>query len=655
MKHSPLRSGLLSLTILFGLLFISISSVNAVDGKKWDGKAYPFKLLDPSGTNSESNPFIIDTAGKLKYLCKVAEEGDLVGFGKEKGLNGLNHAFKDNYVKITADLDMNGALYEFTPIYGSFLNVDGGGHVITNLRISDKKTVPVVDDDAGTAEIYLALFGSAEQIKNLGVGKGSTITYNGMGYNYKGHLYMVSVYAAAIATDVNVMEGCFSDATITVKGKFEAKVGGVALICKYKMINSYFRGNINIDGRSINAVAWNKRKKDEPGNLRVGGVCAEPGTYYDPSLFDGGIFGCYNTGNITVNASGNEIQIGGVAGITTYRTICIDLYNTGKVSVSSTGDIKTALIGGVLGTGSTCHGSQFRPIKFIDAGKIYNTGNIIVTLTTGKRISVGGIGGGSDKDEPPFNLSSFRFSGIYGYLNTSNSGSISVTSTGKVDELNVGGIAGFGCIVFNSYNTGNISCDSGTGTTLNAGGIGGSGVFAQNCYNIGALTSKGTGTNVVGGVIGNAFVSWGEDEKSKSTVKNVYWLRQSQAGGINSDIAYGKGSYYYRPDEGELSSTDALISIFKKIKKKGTAEPAPAPKSTSTSGKMKEDGHRGAIYSFESPTTTVFPFSDDGPGNRKAYQGTLLQALNEMAQQFPDRKLHLWKIDESNGGYPVLE
>jgi len=478
-----------------------------------------------------------------------------------------------------------------------------------------------------------------------------------MGHSEKGHLYMVSVFAAAIAIEANVMEGCFSDATITVKGRFEAMVGGVAVKCKYKMSNSYFRGNINVDGRVVSAVAWNKSNKDEPGDLRVGGVCAEPGTAYDPSVFDGGIFGCYNTGNITVNASGNEFQIGGVAGITTYRTICIDLYNTGKVSVSSAGDIKTALIGGVLGTGSTCHTSQFKPRKFVDPGKIYNTGNIIVNIPTGKRISVGGIGGGCDEKEPPFNLSSFGFSGIYGYLNTSNSGSISVTSTGKVDELNVGGIAGFGCIVFNSYNTGNISCDSGTGTILNAGGIGGSGVFAQNCYNIGALTSKGAGTNVVGGVIGNAFVSWGEDEKSKSTVKNVYWLRQSQAGGINSDITYGKGSYYYRPDEGELSSTDALISMFKKIKKNGGAEPAPSPvpKSTSTSGKMKEDGHRGAIYSFESPTTTIFPFSDDGPGTRKSHQGTLLHALNEMAQQFPERKLHLWKIDGSNGGYPVLE
>jgi len=127
MENSTLRPGLLSLTILIALLFISFSPAHAVDGKKWDGKAYPFKLFDPSGTNSESNPFIIDTAGKLAYLRKVAIMEDFQKFNGQPGLKGLNWALKDNYVKLTADLDMNGSMFEFIPmpnISGSIAAVD---------------------------------------------------------------------------------------------------------------------------------------------------------------------------------------------------------------------------------------------------------------------------------------------------------------------------------------------------------------------------------------------------------------------------------------------------------------------------------------------------------------------------------------------------
>jgi hypothetical protein len=657
MNRSVLRRLLLFLNVFFALLLLCSSPAQAVDGKKWDGKAYPFKSLDPSQPNSESNPFIIDTAGKLAYLHKLANIGDMVGFGEKNGLKGLRHSFKDNYAKLTADLDMNGALYEFIPIPNTWINFDGGGHVITNLRISDKKTEPIIDDMAGTAEMRLALFQGVEQVKNLTIGKGSTITYNREFYQYKTFKILLTVYAASIAVEPNVMEGCSSEAIITVKGSGEAIVGGLAVMCKYKLINSHFDGSIVVEGNIVDVVLKNNRSIVEPGNLQIGGVCAEAGASYAPNLKHGGIFGCYNTGNITIRASGKEMKIGGVLASVGSRCECTDIYNSGKINISAAGDIKSAYVGGVVGAGNTSNPPMSRPMQYIETGKIYNNGNINVVLKTGKKIAVGGIGGGEPGDRPVFQHSSYLFGGVSGYINTCNTGSITVSSTEKVDALNVGGIAGYGRMVVNSYNTGIISCVSGTGTTLNAGGIGGSSVYAQNCYNIGALSIKGTGTNVVGGVIGLADVLWGEDENHKSTVMNVFWLKQPQAGSINSDITYGKGSYYYRSDEGELSSTDALISMFKKIKKKGAAEPAPtpAPKSTSTSGKMKEDGYRGAIYSFESPTTTVFPFSDDGPGTRKAYQGTLLQALNELAEQRSDRKYRKWKIDGSNGGYPVFE
>jgi hypothetical protein len=70
---------------------------------------------------------------------------------------------------------------------------------------------------------------------------------------------------------------------------------------------------------------------------------------------------------------------------------------------------------------------------------------------------------------------------------------------------------------------------------------------------------------------------------------------------------------------------------------------------------MVEDFHLGATCFFEIPTAIILVRSDDGPGKRKAYEGSLLQALNELAEQRSDRKYHKWKIDGSNGGYLVFE
>ena len=87
--------------------------------------------------------YIIDTAGTLAYFSWLAKSDlDMVAYGQKNGLKGLQHAFKDNFVKLTADLDMNGSKFEFIAIPDTAATFDGGGHVLTNLRISDKTTPP---------------------------------------------------------------------------------------------------------------------------------------------------------------------------------------------------------------------------------------------------------------------------------------------------------------------------------------------------------------------------------------------------------------------------------------------------------------------------------------------------------------------------------
>ena len=628
MKHSIFRYLAVSLSVLSALLLISLSPASAGDGKKWDGKKYPFKLLDPTQINSESNPFIIDTAGKLAYFAWLAKGNqDLDAVGKQTGLNGLTWSFKGNFVKLTADLDMNGARFEFPTITGTWVSFDGGGHVIDNLRITDKTTAPDIDDASGTVEMHLALFGGAAVIKNLGIGKRSVIAYNSIRKDY-----LYRVYAAAIAIEVDVMDNCFSEATITVKGNGDADVGGLAAGGNW-ISNSHHRGAIVFEGNVLDARAKNRQRITRPGSLAVGGVCAKPHKK---------ISRCYNTGSITVKASGEKLSIGGVAGVQADEhsiSESADLYNAGKVTLVATGEIKNAYIGGVLGYGVTFPKFVGKP-KNAETGYIYNKGNIDVTVRTGSSIHVGGIIGGNILGRG-FG-ESYRWEGISGCVNTYNAGSVSVSSTGKVDSLDVGGIAGYGSMVVNSYNAGRISGISGAETTLNLGGLGGNEVYVQNSYNIGAVSGKGSGTNVVGGIIGNASLAWGETDSTRYTALNGFWLKQPRAGGINRDVMYAKGSYFYKKS-GDIKKKETDLGKILKIFDTEKEDP----------NKMVE-GRYGAVYSFDGPTATVMTRSDDGPGKRGNRKGTLLANLNGMVEDKIDRMYRKWVIDGTNGGYPVL-
>ncbi len=623
MRHLTLRPQSLFVIVFFSLLLFSILPAMAADGKKWDGKAYPFKALNPAQPNSESNPFIIDTAGKLAYLSSFSRIEDMVGFAEKNGLLGFNDFFKNNYVKLTADLDMNGSLYEFIAIDDTWMNFDGGGHVITNLRISDKKTEPYINPLEGLCYFQLALFRNLETVKNLKIGKGSTIIYNRNNYTSKTGTMYVTVFLGAVAVTANIIEDCSSEATITAKGTCDGLIGGVVAESFYKMINSHFDGNIITDVNIINGPKANFTGKVEPGKLQVGGVCAISSFSFDPQLRHSGITNCYNTGTINVKASGKLVLMGGIAAsiVGAGRCECTDIYNAGKMNLSSDGDIKTAYVGGVLGLGNTTEAIPFsKPIKYINTGKIYNTGNIAVAVKTGEKMCVGGIGGGEESLKI-IQYGYYNIGGNEGFVSTYNTGSITVSSTDKVDALNVGGIVGCGRKVFNSYNTGNINGTSVAGTTINAGGIGGSSVYAQNCYSTGAINIKGTGKNVAGGVIGLADLNWGEVKDHCTSVTNVFWLKQQQPDGINTNIAYGRGSYSY----------------------------------SMKNGKMVENDQFGTIYSFEDPTATSMARSDDGSGKRSGYTGSLLQALNELVAQRADRNFRKWKVDGTNGGYPVFE
>ncbi|MGL4368630.1 MAG: hypothetical protein ACRCUT_03015, partial [Spirochaetota bacterium] len=466
---------------------------------------------------------------------------------------------------------------------------------------------------------YLGLFKDAESIKNLRIGKGSRIVFRG------GSRYTVSVWAGGVAAQAYKIDNCSSEASITIKGEGDTLVAGVAAECGY-LTNSSFRGSVTVNGKVISSYDKNKRNKVVPGELRVGGVCART---------DKLLSGCYNTGSLSVNSSGAVVEIGGVSADLN-SCVCRDLYNTGSIKLKADGDIKQGSIGGVIGFGWTYGTPQrVKTDGYADSGYIYNKGNIDVSLTTGGVIGTGGIGGGMGEKGGAFSTGFYEMSGVYGFINTYNTGSISVSSTGKA-ELDVGGIAGCGAMVINSYNTGKISGTSGTGANLNLGGLGGGHVYIQNCYNIGPVAGKGSGTNNIGGVIGLSSAVWGETSDSLSAMLNGFWLKQP--GGINADIKYGKGSYFYMR-KGDIKKTQLgqLLSTF------DSEDP----------NTMVEDTY-GAVYAFDSAAAPVMKRTDDAPGKRADMNGTLLYNLNEMVEDKVNRAYRRWVVDGTNAGYPVL-
>ena len=216
---------------------------------------------------------------------------------------------------------MNGSRFEFPSIKSNGSFFDGGDHVISNLNISDRTTPPNISSDTGDAEIELALFQSAGTIKNLTIGKGSKITYHGVEKKLT-----LKVYAAALAVEADEIDNCHSEAVVTVKGKGDSYMAGLVVRCRFALTNSSNRGSVLFEGDVIDSRLKNRKGRIEPCNLQVSGVCTQPAK---------NISGCYNSGSVTVKASGDEICVGGISAILVNNE-CSDVYNTGAITVSAT-------------------------------------------------------------------------------------------------------------------------------------------------------------------------------------------------------------------------------------------------------------------------------------------------------------------------------
>ena len=183
-----------------------------------------------SGDGTEESPYLIQNSTDLQMFAELLNVG----------------AYSDACFKLTQDIDMNGV--EYVPVKEFKETLDGDGHVIKNLTISQ----------SGTNMVGLISMLDGGTIKNLGI-IDSTISGNKW------------VGAFAGKTMNAVIINCFTDATVTGAN---ADIGGiVGMFNSSKMYNCYSFATVSGTGSvgglvgSVNSSLNLDNLADTPVNM----------------------------------------------------------------------------------------------------------------------------------------------------------------------------------------------------------------------------------------------------------------------------------------------------------------------------------------------------------------------------------------------------
>ena len=240
------------------------------------------EAADFEGEGTAANPYKIQNVEDLKKLAKKVNGGE---------------AYANTYFKLTANIDLKkeewtpiGTLQgeEVRPFQGTF---DGGGHQITNLKISNGGQ-------------YAGLFGYTEGA----VIKSCNVTGKINGYNYTGGIVG---YADA---NTKILNCSFQG---NVKGKGEGR-GGIV---------GYMSGGGEVSGCFVTGTVT--------GDREVGGIAG---------YGVGTIKNCYALANVTATATATAtgVNAGGIAGYA-YGVTIENCYYSGEVSAKN-------YAGGIAGT-----------------------------------------------------------------------------------------------------------------------------------------------------------------------------------------------------------------------------------------------------------------------------------------------------------------
>jgi len=273
-------------------------------------EADPFEGYFASGTGTEADPYIIETAEQLTALAELVNSGagttgKFFKLGNDIYLNDETFE-RDSETGEIADLSSD-SLNEWTPIGSGFYSFrgtfDGDGHMISGLYInSEEEDVPV------------GLFAEANgPIKNVGI----------VDSYIKGNDIIGAIAARGNASITN----CYNTATII--GGDHSHIGGIV----GELGGTAYIGNCYNTGYIYSE------------NVGVGGIAGV--TNGDSTII--GIENCYNAGSVTGNAG-----VGGIIAMPIPRANFItNCYNVGDIYVSYGKRNDFGIIGGFFGEGTT--------------------------------------------------------------------------------------------------------------------------------------------------------------------------------------------------------------------------------------------------------------------------------------------------------------
>ncbi|MDL2264723.1 hypothetical protein LJC31_08740, partial [Synergistaceae bacterium OttesenSCG-928-I11] len=282
------------LLCLLSLFALTIASAGGASADVWDGTlATGFD----GGNGNPGTPYLIATPGQLAYLADR--------------VNNDNKNYENKHYKLTADIDLNGSMYDWTPIGdGSYLfrgTFDGDGHTISNMKVE--------------ASIkYAGLFGF--------IGSGGSVhdlALRDVDVQSDFSLPYVGGLAGRLASGGSI-------ANVAATGRVETtEVGALA------------GGLVGFNMGTVTSCASSCAVESLGGTNPVFGTGGLVG-----SQQEGAITASLATGPVTAVGGANDVRVGGFAGtMTTYDDNTIsDSLAAGRVAYSTT---KTADVGGFIG------------------------------------------------------------------------------------------------------------------------------------------------------------------------------------------------------------------------------------------------------------------------------------------------------------------
>lgn len=364
-------------------------------GDPWDGTTKTQPVI-----NDTEKIITIKTPAELAWLSDAINSQTLPADFEQK----TPRLYEKYTIKIEENINLNDK--EWIPIgYNDKRafrgTVDGGGHLISGLKIS-----PVVENIAtdykkqpGNSEfIYIGLFGYLEHVaEGSGIGglpimvgfplKDLRVKGNiSLSKEFVGSFGMINIGGIAGAGNANKISNCGFEGTMVVNLNASNNVGAIIGQTSGSITECWSTANVKLYSSLTTANAYSRfggitgtcstikgcdfgGAIEAEGHWMVGGIVASGGS----------IKACRNTGNITV--SGNDDAIGGIAGVAGGNIMAC--YNTGTLTVDDgyTGGGSSRSIGGIIGainsTGSSVKACYNR--GKINPGKeiLQRTGNIV--------------------------------------------------------------------------------------------------------------------------------------------------------------------------------------------------------------------------------------------------------------------------------------